>query len=149
MNRDKTMPATGGLTVVVTTVSSDAHTWNLVYLQLALEELEHHVVNLGACVPDDLLIAECRRIRPDLMVVSTVNGHGYHDGMRLIARLRACPDLAGLPVVIGGKLGITGPAGREARERLRSAGFTEVFEEDAGIAALSTFTERLTVGVPS
>src|SRR5262249_59490655 len=101
-----------GLTVVVTSVASDSHTWNLVYLQLVLEELGHKVVNLGACVPDELLISECLRVRPDLVVVSTVNGHGFHDGMELIGRFRALEDLATTPVVIGGKLGIAGPAGR-------------------------------------
>src|SRR5205823_4406136 len=101
-------PVTGGLSVVVTSVASDSHTWNLVFLQLALEELGHRVVNLGACVPDELLVAECLRVRPDLIVVSSVNGHGFRDGTRLIGRIRACPELATTVVVIGGKLGIAG-----------------------------------------
>lgn len=133
------------LTVVVTSVVSDSHTWNLVYLQLALEELGHKVVNLGACVPDELLISECLRVRPDLVVVSTVNGHGFHDGMQLIGRLRAREDLATTPVVIGGKLGIAGPAGRAGRDQLHAAGFDAVFEEGGGIAALATLAGQLTV----
>jgi methylaspartate mutase sigma subunit len=134
-----------GLTVVVTSVASDSHTWNLVYLQLALEELGHKVVNLGACVPDELLISECLRVRPDLVVVSTVNGHGFHDGMQLIGRLRAREDLATTPVVIGGKLGIAGPAGRAGRDQLHAAGFDAVFEEGGGIAALATLAGQLRV----
>jgi N-dimethylarginine dimethylaminohydrolase/methylmalonyl-CoA mutase cobalamin-binding subunit len=132
-----------GLTVVVTSVASDSHTWNLVYLQLVLEELGHRVVNLGACVPDDLLVSECLRIRPDLVVVSTVNGHGFHDGMRMIGRIRACQELAATPVVIGGKLGIAGPAGRASRDQLRAAGFDAVFEEGGGIAALTSLAGQL------
>ncbi|MPZ26577.1 MAG: methylaspartate mutase [Micromonosporaceae bacterium] len=141
-------PATGGgggLTVVVTSVASDAHTWNLVFLQLTLEELGHRVRNLGACVPDDLLVAECLRIRPDLVVVSSVNGHGFRDGTRLIGRIRACPELAATPVVIGGKLGIAGPGGDRSRDQLLAAGFDAVFEADAGIDALRSMTEQLTV----
>lgn len=139
-------PVTPGLSVLVTSVSSDSHTWNLVYLQLALEELGHRVDNLGACVPDDLVIDACLRGRYDLVVVSTVNGHGSLDGARLIGRIRACPELAAIPVVIGGKLGITG-AGRHGREELRSAGFDAVFEDGAGIAALQAFAVRLMVSL--
>lgn len=61
-------------------VASDSHTWNLVFLYLLLEELGFDVVNLGASLPDDILISECTRIEPDLVVISSVNGHGYNDG---------------------------------------------------------------------
>lgn len=145
--RDPAVPATGGagLLVVVTSVASDAHTWNLVFLQLTLEELGHRVHNLGACVPDQLLVAECLRTRPDLVVVSSVNGHGFRDGTRLIGRIRACPELATTPVVIGGKLGIGGPTGHRTRDQLRAAGFDGVFEAEAGMDGLRSITEQLTV----
>jgi methylaspartate mutase sigma subunit len=140
-------PAGGGLSVVVTSVASDSHTWNLVFLQLTLEELGHRVVNLGACVPDDLLVTECLRLRPDLVVVSSVNGHGFFDGTRLIRRIRERPELAATPVVIGGKLGIAGPGGRDTREQLRTAGYDAVFEEGAGATALQSFIGQLTASV--
>lgn len=135
------------LSVVVSSVASDAHTWNLVYLQLALEELGHRVHNLGACVPDQLLVSECLRIRPDLVLVSSVNGHGFQDGLRLIGRVRAHPELAATPVVIGGKLGIAGPAGQECREQLQAAGFDAVVEDGAGIDALRSITRRVATSV--
>jgi methylaspartate mutase sigma subunit len=136
-------PDAGGLSVVVTSVASDSHNWNLVYLELALKELGHQVVNLGPCVPDELLVSECLRVRPDLIVVSSVNGHGFIDGMQLIGRIRACQELAATPVVIGGKLGIAGTAGRESRDQLVAAGFDAVFDDGTGMAAFRTFTERL------
>jgi methylaspartate mutase sigma subunit len=137
------------LSVVVTSVASDSHTWNLVFLQLALEEMGHKVHNLGACVPDELVVDECLRVRPDLVVVSSVNGHGFRDGIRLVIRIRRSPELAHTPVVIGGKLGIAGPAGRPAREKLRAAGFDAVFDDGAGMAALQAAAERLTASVPT
>jgi len=137
------------LSVLVTSVASDSHTWNLVYLQLALEELGHRVTNLGACTPDDLVVAECLRARPDLVVVSTVNGHGFRDGTRLIGRIRERAELAATPVVIGGKLGIAGPAGRHGRAQLEQAGFDAVFEEGAGMVALEAFLDRLRVSLHS
>jgi methylaspartate mutase sigma subunit len=131
--------------VVVSSVASDAHTWNLIYLQLLLEEQGHRVVNLGACVPVDLLVAECVSLRPDLVVLSSVNGHGRLDGRRAVAALRERPELAGTAMVIGGKLGINGPDGDCARE-LREAGFDAVFEDGvAGMTAFRVFLDRMPV----
>jgi methylaspartate mutase sigma subunit len=134
-----------GLDVLVTSLASDAHTWNLVYLQLVLEELGHRVVNLGACVPDSLLVAECVRRRPDLVLVSSVNGHGFHDGLRVIGALRA---RVGTPVVIGGKLGTDGADGARTRAaQLVAAGYDAVFEDGTGMAAFRAFLARLRPGV--
>ncbi|MGW7545587.1 cobalamin B12-binding domain-containing protein [Streptomyces sp. NPDC054770] len=130
-------------TVVVTTVASDSHTWNLVFLQLLLEELGHHVVNLGPCVPDDLLLEQCRDIRPAAVVISSVNGHGHQDGLRVIRRLRADDLTAGIPIAIGGKLGIDGGTASHAAELL-AAGFDAVFEDGAGtLAAFRRFVAAL------
>ncbi|RVU20953.1 methylaspartate mutase [Streptomyces antnestii] len=130
---------TGKQRVLVSSTSSDSHTWNLVFLQLMLEEMGNQVINIGACVPDELLIAECRRHRPDVVVISSVNGHGFLDGKRMIGRLRAEPDLARMPVVIGGKLGTRGSSvfGRH----LMDAGFDAVFEDSAGIEPFRSYLE--------
>ncbi|BCY13284.1 cobalamin B12-binding domain-containing protein [Actinoplanes sp. L3-i22] len=134
----------GNHLAIVSTVASDSHTWNLVFLQLLLEEHGYTVTNLGACVPDDLLVKECRELRPDLVAISSVNGHGHQDGRRVIGALRACPELFDTPVVIGGKLGVTGGS---YSEELRAAGFTEVFED--GVAHRVDFGEFVRgTGVP-
>uniref|UniRef100_A0AAU3I221 Cobalamin-dependent protein n=1 Tax=Streptomyces sp. NBC_01393 TaxID=2903851 RepID=A0AAU3I221_9ACTN len=134
-------------TIIVSSMASDSHTWNLVFLQLLLEELGHSVINLGACVPDDLLVMECLSQRPDLVVLSSVNGHGLQDGLRVIRDLRGHPELAGLPIVIGGKLGIEGADARRA-PALISAGFDAVFESGAsGMALFRSFLNQLPQGV--
>src|SRR5689334_16258049 len=109
---DMRLDYSGDPGVVVSGTASDSHTWNLVYLQLLLEELGRRVHNLGPCVPDDLLVERCTRLRPALVVLSSVNGHGATDGLRVIGRLRA--RLPGTPIVIGGKLGIAGTGGQAA-----------------------------------
>ncbi|MEU1468552.1 cobalamin-dependent protein [Streptomyces sp. NPDC005761] len=116
-------------TVVVTTVASDSHTWNLVFLQLLIEELGYEVINLGPCVPDQVLVDVCRETAPDLVVISSVNGHGHQDGLRVIDALRACGELASTPVVIGGKLGVDGQRSDAAIGELMSAGFDAVFDD--------------------
>ena len=134
-------PASGHYDVVLSGLSSDAHTWNLVFVQLVLEELGYRVRNLGPCVPDDDIVAACREHRPDLLVVASINGHGVRDGQSLIRAVRQCPELTGLPVTIGGVLGIDG---RPHAGELLTAGFDAVFEGDAAEASLRAHAHTLT-----
>ncbi|GHF79029.1 cobalamin B12-binding domain-containing protein [Streptomyces filamentosus] len=142
-----TAPAPTGRreTVVVSGLSSDAHTWNLVFLQLLVEELGYDVVNLGPTVPDALLEAEILAHDPVLVVISSVNGHGHQDGLRVIRRLRAVPALAATPMVIGGKLGISGGEDDAPLDELVAAGFDAVFED--GRTELGSF-ERFIGALP-
>jgi methylaspartate mutase sigma subunit len=132
-----------GLDVLVTGLASDAHTWNLVYLQMLLEERGHRVRNLGACVPVATLVAECLRQVPDLIVIGTVNGHGWQDGEQAISALRRRPELAGTRVVIGGKLGVDGPLGVSYAGRLRAAGADAVFADHTGIGPFRSYVDQL------
>lgn len=121
---------------LLTSVASDSHTWNLVYLQLVLEELGFRVTNLGACTPDELIVDESLSMEPELIVVSSVNGHGRAEGIRVVRQLRSCPELAVTPIVIGGKLGICGAADAAS---LRAAGFDAVFEDGAAGHSFPSF----------
>ncbi|WP_410595590.1 cobalamin B12-binding domain-containing protein [Amycolatopsis sp. lyj-23] len=144
------MTATRAPEVVLSTVSSDSHTWNLIFLELLLTETGYRVHNLGACVPDNLLLGACRTLRPDLLVLSSVNGHGGMDGQRAIRRLRGTPGLDTLPAVIGGKLGTDGEAGVDARRaRLIAAGFDAVFEGQDAVANFRTFARGLRTAAPA
>jgi len=134
-----------GRTVIVSGVSSDSHTWNLVFLQLLIEELGFHVVNLGPCVPDELAVSECLARSPAMVVFSSVNGHGYQDGLRVIERLRANAELAAVPMVIGGKLGISGGESAGHVDDLLAAGFDAVFDDRTdGPSAFLKFVEGVT-----
>lgn len=130
---DRIEPRYAALDVIVTGLSSDAHTWNLVYLQLLLEELGCRVTNLGACTPDEVIIDECVSQHTDLLVIGSLNGHGRQDGIRLIRALRQAPALASTPVVIGGKLDVTGGANGETAARLLAAGYDAVFEAGSAV----------------
>lgn len=137
-------PRKGRPRALVSGVASDSHTWNLVFLQLLLEEHGHRVVNLGPCVPEELLISEALGQRPALIVMSSVNGHGYQDGMRMITRLREQPELGDLPVVIGGKLGIAGTQSAAELANLTNAGYDAVFDDSAeGIGSFARMLDTL------
>lgn len=126
----KRSAAGGRLKFLVSSMPTDSHTWNLVVLQLLIEEMGHQVVNLGSCVPVDLLLAACRTERPDYVVLSTVNGHGQADGATVIRALRADHALSGLTVVIGGRFGTRGDAGPGLCRDLLGRGYDAVFPVD-------------------
>lgn len=130
--------ALAGRRVLLSTVSSDSHTWNLVFLQLYLEEAGCSVTNLGPCVPDDLLIEAARRERPDAIVISSVNGHGCRDGARVVRAIRRDPDSRNIPVLIGGKLGIHGAYDRAQIDELLDAGCDAVYADGSTIDTLVT-----------
>jgi methylaspartate mutase sigma subunit len=136
-------PAGPALDIVLTSVASDAHTWNLVFLELLFTELGHRVTNLGPCVSPQLLVQSCREASPDLIVMSSVNGHGMRDGERAVEALRRAADLEQIPAIIGGKLGIAGLTDRTHVKQLLDAGFDAVFEDADGIQPLDTFLTEL------
>jgi methylaspartate mutase sigma subunit len=76
-------------------------------------------------------------------VVSTVNGHGHIDGLRLIRKIRADEELSHLRVVIGGKLGVRGSGNARFSTELVAEGFDAAFESDAGLAEFERF-----IGIP-
>ncbi|MEU6743412.1 cobalamin B12-binding domain-containing protein [Streptosporangium sandarakinum] len=131
------------LTTVVATISSDAHTWNLMYLQLLLEERGHRVTNLGPCTPVEEVIESCSAERASLLVLSTVNGHGVMEAPSCIRAIRRTPGLAGLRVVIGGKLGVAGPLSVEQAKELRRLGYDAVFDTPDSINRFEEFLHRL------
>ncbi|MGW1926441.1 methylmalonyl-CoA mutase, partial [Streptomyces massasporeus] len=73
---------------------------------------------------------------PDLVVLSSVNGHGHQDGLRAARALRADRKTRTLPMVIGGLLGIS-PEGAATRTReLLDAGYDEVYADGTPPTAL-------------
>ena len=129
-------------TALVTSTPSDSHTWNLVFLQLLLEEHGYVVRNLGACPPISTIVAECRTARPDIVVVSSLNGHGRVEGAALISSLRAETELSDVPVVIGGML-TTGHDDRDAATELRVLGYSAVFVGVGAVPAFRAFLETI------
>lgn len=137
-------PRSGPLDVVVTGLPSDAHTWNLVFIELLLEDLGHKVVNLGPCVPQDEIVESCCKFEPDLLVVSSVNGHGHHDAGPLIEAIRSRWELAGMRAVIGGKLGVGGQD-RQRSAALVRAGYDAVFEDGGDLEAFTSYVGSMAV----
>ncbi|HVR08920.1 MAG TPA: cobalamin-dependent protein [Thermoanaerobaculia bacterium] len=125
---------------LLTTIPSDSHSWNLVFMEMFLAEHGFEVENLGICAPYELTYAAVRAEPRDLVVVSTVNGHGHLEGPALARHLTETTDPGRPRLVIGGKLGTEVAALERQAAELRAAGYDAVFY---GPAALADFVEFL------
>ena len=114
------------LSCLLTTVESDSHMWNLIYMQRLLQEQGGWVRNLGCCVPPAETLRAVRDFRPDLVVVSSVNGNGHYQGRALVQAARALGDHMP-PFVIGGKLTTAMSDNTWIADDLRAAGYSGVF----------------------
>lgn len=133
-------------TVVLATISSDAHSWNLVVLQLLLEEAGHTVCNLGPCTPPADLVTACLDHTPALTVLSSVNGHGLLELPEVVRTLRRQPRLDGGLLAVGGKLTTSGALSPAEIGSLRADGVDRVFTADGALAAFSRFLRDVPVG---
>ncbi|KAA1250986.1 cobalamin B12-binding domain-containing protein [Mycobacterium simiae] len=131
----------GAFQCVLSTVESDAHMWNLVYLQKLLEEHGASVRNLGCCTPVAGVVEAVITEPTDLLVVSSINGHGFHGAKHLMGALREWG--IAVPSVIGGKLTTAVADNFAVREQLLREGFTDVF---LGADAILRFVEFISAG---
>jgi methylaspartate mutase sigma subunit len=125
--------------VLLTSTPSDSHTWNLVYMQMLIQEMGHEVVNLGACTPIEEIEAGLHKHRPDAVVVSTVNGHGVMEGMKISGRLNESKPGQSVIKLIGGKLDTTGAPSGEQIHALRESGFDGVFIGEEALTEFMAF----------
>lgn len=124
---------------LIATVESDSHMWNLVYLQLWLAEQGFEVHNGGCCTPEPEVLQALDSFEPDLVVISSVNGHGHAQGLRLIDGIRRHnPDV---PCVIGGKLTTSEADTLLARDALLQAGYAGVFIGGDAMADFAAFLQ--------
>lgn len=128
---------------VLSSTPSDSHTWNLLFIQLLLEENGWSVDNLGPCVPPATLVDESLHRAPDLIVISTVNGHGAQDARQVIAALRAQPALTDVPVVLGGKLCVSEDQALAAAPGLVASGYDAVLVGDCAVPRFRSLLARV------
>ncbi|MGW3263462.1 cobalamin B12-binding domain-containing protein [Streptomyces sp. NPDC001056] len=124
---------------VVSTVESDSHIWNLVYLQKLLEEHGGLVRNLGSCTPVTEVLRGIEEHRPDLLVVSSVNGHGHHGARVLLGEIQRRG--LELPCVVGGKLTTSESDNDRVRRDLIAQGWTDVFTGEDAVPRFRDFLQ--------
>lgn len=124
-----------GRKVVIATIPSDSHMWNLVYLEMLLTEAGHQVINLGPCTPPHMIVDAVCTEKADAVVISSVNGHAHLEAPEIARQIRKDDDCANITLIVGGKLGINGHANIQHAGILLSAGFNAVFEATSTPAA--------------
>ncbi|MGV8949155.1 MAG: cobalamin B12-binding domain-containing protein [Candidatus Paracaedibacter sp.] len=133
------------LNVILTGTPSDSHMWNLIFMELFLQESGCHVLNLGPCVPLGQVYTTLERSSFDLVVVSSVNGHLFQDAMNMIA-----PNLKNLsshipPFVVGGKIGISEKSATFQKKKLVKLGYDDVFIEADSLGRFKKYLDYLGV----
>jgi len=131
-------------TAVLATVPSDCHSWNLVFMQLLLSEMGYFVVNLGVCVPYNLVVEKCIEHDPSALIISTINGHGYIEGVELAKRIRRVTNLTNMHLAIGGKINTDPARGQTDENELLKAGFNVVYRDSR---SLSQFMSKMSSNV--
>lgn len=125
--------------ILISSISSDSHTWNLVYMQLLCEELGYEVINIGNCIPMEYLIQKTHYHKPDLLIISTVNGHGHIEAMQIIKEIKKYDMLKNMKAIIGGKLGTMGENNQQYTQKLLDEGFDQVFSGDNAVENFVTY----------
>ncbi|MZE54271.1 methylmalonyl-CoA mutase [Streptomyces sp. SID5770] len=132
---------------LIGTIASDSHTWNLIFIDLLLKELGFHTMNLGPCTPLSLFLSSFVNFKPDMIIVSSVNGHARSQAPEIAAKLKLIGATSRL--VAGGKLS-TGPEGNiEIRNELQLAGFHAVFFTDDSIGEFTKYAESIKSAIVS
>jgi methylaspartate mutase sigma subunit len=128
---------------VLGTVSSDAHGWNLVYLEMVLSESGYEVCNLGPCSSVRDVMEAVNEAATALVVLSSVNGHGCIEAPSYAGALRNNGRTRSVPLVLGGQLTSNGTVSDDQLSRLCAAGFDRVFTGADAIAELRAYLVSL------
>lgn len=127
---------------LLTGTRSDAHSWNLIYVAEVLKEQGFDVVNLGPNAPVNSLLFQIGQFVPDIIVVSSINGHGAIEGHE-IAQALTSSEYSDIPLVIGGLL-TTSPAElTDAKTSMLSSGFDAVFTGAEAMAEFKHFVSAI------
>lgn len=90
--------------VVIGTVSGDIHDAGKDLLQILLDVHGFTVHDLGVDVPAEEFVAKARELKPVAVGLSCLLTSAYNSMKETIAMFRADPELASIPIVIGGQV---------------------------------------------
>jgi len=113
--------------VLLCVLGNDIHVVANRMLDLICRERGCVTVNLGALTPADEVIEAVADNRPDLLLVSTLNGQGYPEASRLMASIKENIQAAYRPAIwLGGNL-FVGDYNDSEKQRYLDLGFDKVY----------------------
>ena len=128
---------------IIGTIPSDSHSWNLVFMQMLLQEENIDAQVLGICTPYEAYARAIQTHRPQLIVVSSINGHGFSQGQDIPAFIRGQAREPLPPIVIGGKLVTGNDFDRSKEQALLRAGFDKVYWSDSSITEFIAYVRGI------
>ena len=120
----------GKVTLVLGVIGADVHAVGNKILEYAFSQAGINVINLGVMVAQEEYIAAAIETNADLIVVSSLYGHGEID----CRGLREKCDEAGLkniPLYVGGNLVVGKTNFEEVEKRFLAMGFSRVYPPSA------------------
>jgi len=127
---------------ILATIPSDSHSWNLIFMEKFLIETGFATINLGVCVPYEDVLVNCATHKPDYLVISTINGHGYMEGVELAKIIRAEINLTNMKMVIGGNLYVGSRILGKHINGLYAAGYDGVYSSANSLQEFSSLLIR-------
>ena len=119
-------------TIVTGVIGADVHAVGNKIITYALEKENFNVVNLGVMVSQEEYIAAALETNADVILVSSLYGHGEID----CDGLREKCDEAGLkniPILVGGNLVVGKQDFAEVEKRFLAMGFTKAYAPGTAI----------------
>ena len=133
------------LNIILTGTPSDSHMWNLIFMELFLQEHNCAVRNLGPCVSTTHLHDALKKSSCDLVVISSINGHLFQDAIKIISSFPKQDSPSLPPFVLGGKMGISQKDAAFQRSKLLKLGYDRVFIEKNALESFTQYLDRLAV----
>lgn len=134
---------------IVTSLRSGSPERDLLAFQSLLEGQGAEVVNLGNGIPVDAIVKACQSVRPDLLVVSSLDRDGAPEARELLEVFDRESSKDRLPVVVGGRLAAphdshdSHDSGEEASRDLLECGFARVFTGGEAVPQFIDFVHLL------
>jgi len=112
--------------IILGVIGADVHAVGNKILDYAFTSAGFEVINLGVMVSQEEFIAAAIESAADIIVVSSLYGHGELDcrGLR-----QKCEEagLSGIPIIVGGNLVVGKQPFSEVESRFLAMGFDRVF----------------------
>lgn len=115
-----------GKTIVMGVIGADAHAVGNKIIAFALQEAGYKVVNLGVMVSQEEYIAAAIETKADLILVSSLYGHGEIDCSGLREKCEEA-GLHGIPLFAGGNLVVGKQNFEDVEKRFKEMGFNSVY----------------------
>jgi len=120
----------GKVTLIMGVIGADVHAVGNKILEYAFSQAGINVINLGVMVAQEEYIAAAIETKADIIVVSSLYGHGEIDcrGFR-----EKCDEagLKNIPLYVGGNLVVGKTDFEEVKKRFLDMGFSRVYPPSA------------------